>query len=58
MTRKLTGLEVKMKYLIKKVDENSRDVKSLRADMNKAKGGLGILIMLGGVLTGIYRWFE
>lgn len=47
-----------MKYLIKKVDENSRDVKSLRADMNKAKGGLGILIMLGGVLTGIYRWFE
>jgi hypothetical protein len=58
MTRKLTGLEVKMNYLVKRVEENSNEVKSLRADMNKAKGGIGILIMIGGAVGSMFGMFK
>lgn len=47
----------RMKTLFKAIDEMSKDIKSLKSDMNKGKGGAAILLLIGGIIGSIIHYF-
>ena len=47
----------RMKTLFKAIDEMRKDVKELKADMNRGKGAAAIIILLGGLLGSIFYFF-
>lgn len=47
----------RMKTLIKSIDELKKDVKEMRADMNKWKGAGSIIILLGSILGSVFYFF-
>ncbi len=48
----------RMKQLIKSIDELREDVKMLRDDMNKGKGVIAFLVIVGGIVTAIVSFFQ
>ena len=49
----------RMKTLFKSMDEVKREIKELRTDINKGKGAINFLIILGGfvgLLLGYLKW--
>lgn len=48
----------RMKQLIKSIDELREDVKMLRDDMNKGKGVIAFLVIIGGIITAIVSFFQ
>jgi hypothetical protein len=46
-----------MAQLIKSIDELKKDVKEMRADMNKWKGAGSIIILLGSILGSVFYFF-
>jgi len=47
-----------MKTLFKAIDEMRSDIKELRADMNKGKGVVSFLVLMGGLVTAIIGYFK
>ena len=47
----------RMKNLIKSMDELKKDVKEMKADMNRWKGAGGIIILLGGFIGSVFYFF-
>lgn len=47
----------RMKTIFKVLDEMRKDVKDLKADMNRGKGAAAILILIGGLLGSIFYYF-
>ncbi len=56
MPRK-SATEVKIDFLVKEMKEVKDETKSLRADINKGKGAIWILIALAGIITSGYNYF-
>jgi len=56
MARK-SATEVKIDFLVKEIRELRNETKSLRADINKGKGAIWILVALAGILTSGYNYF-
>ena len=56
MPRK-SATEVKIDFLVKEVKELKDETKSLRADINKGKGAIWILIAIAGIVTSGYNYF-
>ena len=48
----------RMKTLFKAIDEMRLDIKELRADMNKGKGVVSFLVLMGGLVTAIIGYFK
>ena len=46
-----------MKTIFKKLDELNKDVKEMKADMNRWKGAGGIIILLGGLIGSVFYFF-
>ena len=49
----------RMKTLFKAIDEMRKDIKSLHSDMNKGKGVISFLIIIGGLIgaaVGFFKW--
>ena len=49
----------RMKTLFKSIDELKKEVKEMSADMNKGKGAVNFLLVLGGlagVILGFLKW--
>jgi len=49
----------RMKTLFKSMDELKKEVKEMRADMNKGKGAVNFLLILGGLagaILGFLKW--
>ncbi len=49
----------RMKTLFKSMDEVKKEIKELRADMNKGKGAVNLLLILGGlagILAGFFKF--
>ena len=49
----------RMKTLFKAIDEMRKDIKDLRADMNKGKGAVAFFVVLGGLVAtflGYFKW--
>ena len=47
----------RMKTIFKVLDEMRKDVKDLKADMNRGKGAAAIIILLGGLLGSVLYFF-
>ena len=47
----------RMKTLFKAIDEMRKDVKELKADMNRGKGVAAVLILIGGLIGSIFFYF-
>ena len=56
MPRK-AATEVKIDFLVKEVKELKDETKSLRADINKGKGAIWILLVISAVVTSGYNYF-
>ena len=49
----------RMKTLFKSMDEVKKEIKELRTDMNKGKGAVNLLLILGGLaglLASYFKW--
>ena len=57
MPRK-SATEVKIDFLVKEVKELESETKSLRADINKGKGAIWILLIIAGLITSGYNYFK
>jgi len=47
----------RMKTLFKSIDELKKDVKEIKADINKWKGAGGIMVLLGGIVGSFFYFF-
>ncbi len=56
MARK-SATEVKIDFLVREVKELKSETKCLRADINKGKGALWILLVLATVVGSAYNYF-
>ena len=56
MTKK-SATEVKIDFLVREVKELKTETKSLRADINKGKGAIWILLLLASVIGSAYNYF-
>lgn len=56
MPRK-SATEVKIDYLVREVKELKAETKSLRADINKGKGAIWILLALATIVGSAYNFF-
>ena len=55
MPRK-SATEVKIDFLVREIKELRSETKCLRADINKGKGAIWVLIILAGAISGIYNY--
>ena len=53
---KKSATEVKIDFLVREIKELRSETKCLRADINKGKGAIWILIILAGAISGIYNF--
>jgi hypothetical protein len=56
MARK-SATEVKIDFLVREVKELKTETKSLRADINKGKGAIWILLLIASVVGSAYNYF-
>jgi len=56
MARK-SATEVKIDFLVREVKELKSETKSLRADINKGKGAIWILLIIASVIGSAYNYF-
>ena len=56
MPRK-SATEVKIDFLVKEIRELRHETKSLRAEINKGKGAIWILLVISAVVTSGYNYF-
>ena len=47
----------RMAQLLKSIDELKKDVKEMRADMNKWKGAGSIIILIGSFIASVFYFF-
>ena len=56
MPRK-SATEVKIDFLVREVKELRNETKCLRADINKGKGAIWILLVLATIVGSAYNYF-
>ena len=56
MARK-SATEVKIDFLVREVKELKAETKSLRADINKGKGAIWILLIIASIIGSAYNYF-
>jgi len=57
MSRK-SATEVKIDFLVKEIKELRTETKHLRADINKGKGAVWVLLVLASIIGGVYNYFN
>ena len=55
---KKSATEVKIDFLVREVKELKSETKCLRADINKGKGAIWILIIISSIVGGVYNYFK
>jgi len=55
MARK-SATEVKIDFLVREIKELRTETKCLRADINKGKGAIWVLLIIAGAISGIYNF--
>ena len=56
MARK-SATEVKIDFLVKEIKELRNETKCLRADINKGKGAIWILLIIASIVGSAYNFF-
>jgi hypothetical protein len=54
---KKSATEVKIDFLVREVKELKSETKSLRADINKGKGAIWILLIIASIVGSAYNYF-
>ena len=54
---KQSPTEVKLEYIVKELSELKQEQKALRADINKGKGAVWLLLVIAGIVAGVLEWF-
>ena len=54
---KKSATEVKIDFLVREVKELKTETKCLRADINKGKGAIWILLVLATIVGSAYKFF-
>ncbi len=57
MPRK-SATEVKIDFLVREIKELRSETKHLRADINKGKGAIWVLLIVASALGGVYNFFN
>ena len=57
MPRK-SATEVKIDFLVKEIKELRTETKHLRADINKGKGAVWVLLIVASAIGGVYNFFN
>jgi len=55
---KQSSTEVKLEFICREIKELKDEQKNLRADINRGKGALWILLIIAGLVTGFMEWFN
>jgi hypothetical protein len=55
---KQSTTEVKLEFICREIKELKEEQKQLRADINRGKGALWILLIIAGMVTGFMEWFN
>jgi len=55
---KKSATEVKIDFLVREIKELRSETKNLRADINKGKGAVWVLIVIASMIGGIYNFFN
>ena len=55
---KQSPTEVKLEYICREIKELKEEQKQLRADINKGKGAIWILLIISGLVTGLLSYFK
>ena len=55
---KQTPTEVKLTFICREIKELKDEQKQLRADINRGKGAIWLLLILAGMLTGLLNYFK
>ena len=48
----------RMKTLFKAIDEMRSDIKELKSDVNKSKGGFRVLLLIGGAIASLLGYIK
>lgn len=55
---KQTSTEVALEFICREIKELKLEQKQLRADINKGKGAVWILLIIAGMVTGLLSYFK
>jgi len=55
---KKSATEVKIDFLVREIKELRNETKCLRADINKGKGAVWVLLIIAGAISGIYNFIN
>ena len=55
---KQTSTEVKLEFICREIKELKQEQKALRADINKGKGAIWLLLIISGLVTGLLSYFK
>ena len=55
---KQSTTEVKLEFICREIKELKEEQKQLRADINRGKGALWLLLVIAGMITGFMEWFN
>ena len=55
--RKKTATDVKIDQLVRDMREVKEETKHLRADINKGKGAIWIILVIAGLVSSAYNFF-
>lgn len=50
--------EVKLEFICREIKELKEEQKNLRADINRGKGAIWLLLIIAGMVTGFMEWFS
>ena len=53
-----TPTEVKLEYICKEISELKKGQEELKADLNRGKGAVWILLILATIASGFYNYFK
>jgi hypothetical protein len=57
MPRK-SATEVKIDFLVKEIRELRHETKTLRAEINKGKGAIWVLLVISAIISSGYNYFR
>ena len=55
---KQTVTEAKLEFICREIKELKEEQKQLRADINKGKGAIWLLIVISGLIAGALSYFK
>ena len=53
-----SSTEVKLEFICEKISKLEKGQEELRADINRGKGAIWVLLAISGIIAGYYNYFK